>query len=714
MPVWRPSAGDCLRAFCRVLVFLALTTFRAFGSPASPRIPVILISVDTLRADHLGSYGYRQVPTPAIDSLVSGGTRFSRASSQVPLTLPSHASLFTSTYPFSNRVQDNGEVLPAGLPTLASVFKTQGYATAAFIGGFALDSRFGLDQGFDVYDSPFDTNQDVGTDPAALKRPGEEVARAAENWIGQHSTGPFFLFLHLYDLHTPYQPHENQAVPEGIGGYDAELAYTDRVLGQFFAFLRERGLFDKALIVFLADHGESLGEHGESTHGYFIYESTLHVPLIVHWPSAPALPPLVSEPVGLIQVSPTVLQYLGLPVPAQFQGTGLLSASAKSPPPSSPGVYSESVYAHNHYDCAALKGLIAGQFHYIDAPSPELYDLQSDPEEVHNLYAQRRSLGHSLRDRLLAMQRRFPANVAKSGSAVSPATAEQLRALGYLPSSGSANAASLDFGIDPKDRIVAYEQTHQAIAMAYAGKLSEAVALLEKTLAAAPGLTETRNLLGLFQQKLGLHEKAAENFRIVLRADPANGLAHYNLAVSEFNLGHDQEAIREVEALRLLAANPQRALQQVAVPAEELLGTIFLQQKEYARARAQFEHVLSLAPRDFDAHYNLGWMAGQEGNLAEGVQHLRLAVQINPGNADAHSALGSLLLRQGDLAGARDQFSETIRLSPDSAPAHYNLGLVLARQDEPGEAASEFRRALQADPNFTRARDALDKIGKHE
>ena len=204
--------------------------------------------------------------------------------------------------------------------------------------------------------------------------------------------------------------------------------------------------------------------------------------------------------------------------------------------------------------------------------------------------------------------------------------------------------------------------------------------MLEETLAGTLGLTEPRNLLGIFQQKLGVHDKAAQNFRLVLRADPSNVLAHYNLAVSAFNLGQSQEAIREIEAVRLLVANSQRALQQVAVPAEELLGTIYLQQNDQNRARTQFERVLALSPRDFDAHYNLGWLAGQQGNLEQGIQHLRIAVEVNPKNADAHSALGSLLLRQGDLPGARDQFSETIRLSPGSAPAHYNLGLVLARQ----------------------------------
>jgi choline-sulfatase len=254
MSAWRPISGDCLRAFWLALAVAAWGAV-AFAAPAVHPTPVILISVDTLRADHLGCYGYRQIRTPAIDSLTAGGSRFVNAISQIPLTLPSHASLFTSTYPFSNGVEDNGEVLQSGSSTLASVLKTHGYATAAFIGGFALDARFGLNQGFDVYDSPFALNQDAGIDATALKRPGEEVARAAERWIDHNSGSPFFLFLHLYDLHTPYQEHGDLGISENTSGYDEELVYTDRVLGQFFGFLREKGLYDKALIVFVADHG---------------------------------------------------------------------------------------------------------------------------------------------------------------------------------------------------------------------------------------------------------------------------------------------------------------------------------------------------------------------------------------------------------------------------------------------------------------------------
>ena len=252
---------------------------------AQPSIPVILISVDTLRADHLSCYQAGRPRTPHIDSLAKNGTLFSQVSSLFPLTLPSHVALFTSTYPFNNGVQDNGVPLKSTAITLATVLKNAGYRTGAFVGSFVLDRRFGLNRGFDVYDGPLDVHNKTTTGVIERKRAGAQVAEAAMHWLERNSGAPFFLFLHLYDLHLPYDLPQDPSLRHGETGYAAELAYEDRVLGDFLAFLERRQLLEKALIVFTSDHGEGLGEHGESTHGYFIYQSTLHVPLIIRWPA---------------------------------------------------------------------------------------------------------------------------------------------------------------------------------------------------------------------------------------------------------------------------------------------------------------------------------------------------------------------------------------------------------------------------------------------
>lgn len=279
------------------------------SNAAQPSPPIILISIDTLRADHLSCYSSRAQSTPHVDAIAKSGTLFSQVNAQVPLTLPSHVSLFTSTYPFTNGIQDNGQAVPPNTITLAGILKSHGYRTAAFVGGFVLDRRFGLDKGFDVYDSPFTPSREGETDASDLKRLGGDVVHSATSWIEKNSTAPFFVFLHLFDLHTP----ENlpPALKARFPGprYEAELAYVDELVGQFWDFLRGRGLLDKALIVFLSDHGESLGDHGENTHGYFIYQSTLSVPLIIHWPAQQSRPhgrgpERVETPVSLMSVAP--------------------------------------------------------------------------------------------------------------------------------------------------------------------------------------------------------------------------------------------------------------------------------------------------------------------------------------------------------------------------------------------------------------------------
>ena len=269
-----------------VLTLCAPLNALAEGWGAASPPSVILISIDTLRADHLGAYGYKKIHTPHIDSFAQGGTLFAQAEAQVPLTLPSHTSLFTSTYPFENQVEENGERVPAGMVTLASVLKARGYQTAAFIGSEFLDRRYGLDQGFDVYDSPFEGEATAVTNPLAmsLRRDGALVVRAARQWLDGQKGKPVFVFVHLFDLHVPYTLPPEVARQKGISRYDAQLEYLDQVMGRFQHALKQGGWWDTSLVVVFGDHGEGLGDHQETDHGYYIYESTLHVPLIVHWP----------------------------------------------------------------------------------------------------------------------------------------------------------------------------------------------------------------------------------------------------------------------------------------------------------------------------------------------------------------------------------------------------------------------------------------------
>jgi len=640
-------------------------TARAAGTEAA-RPSVILISIDTLRADHLSCYGYTRLQTPHIDALTRGGTLFAEIYSQAPITLPSHVSLFTSTYPFANGIRENAQVLPAGAVTLAAVLAARDYGTAAFIGGYFLDRRFGLAQGFQTYDSPFETrpiNAALG-----LKRPAGQVLEAAEHWLENNDARPLLLFVHLFDLHQPYDapPAYPSRAPQSE--YDQELAYVDDSLGDFFEFLGRRGLDRRALVVLFSDHGEGLGDHGESTHGYFIYRSTLHVPLIFHWPRqeksgnskletrnrtlesgdsvrvssfqnpVSSFAERVEAPASLIDVAPTVLSFLGFPPPARFCGHSLLELAKGGDSPLR-DVYSESSYAHDKFGWAVLRGLRRGDYQYIDAPRPELYDVKRDPGQLHNLLPVQTAVAASYRERLAALVATYhpaPGAASSTSSAVAPGAAESLRSLGYLDI--TAPRAALDnSGVDPKDRLFEYKRYLMAGHLARTGKAEEAVA----------------------------------EFQAILADDPRNLPAYIELARSEVGLHRYLEGANQLKAA--LALDPHN------VEAEELLGDIWLAVGDRGRAAAEFQRLLAFAPHDYEAHFGLGLIAARRGQSAEAAAHFRAALAA----------------------------------SPRSAEAHYQLGLILEDQNQKQEALRELQTALDINPHFAEARLELNRLTSH-
>ena len=445
----RRISGSAVAGCCAAFAFCFSAPGGTPKATGPPSPSVILISVDTLRADHLGVYGYRRAHTPNIDSLAEHGTVFRDVSAQVPLTLPSHFSLFTSTYPFANRVEENAEQVSSSAVTLASILRAQGYSTAAFIGAIYLERELGIDRGFDFYDSPFHFEAfspisgsmfygDRNGNPlrGRDRRDGALVTRAATQWLNANRDKPAFAFVHLFDLHQPYHLPPAEAGREAPSAYDAALAYVDRVVGSFRQALIRSGRWDRSLVILLSDHGESLGEHGEDTHGYFIYQSTLHVPLIIHWPSgAPDCPPSVDYPAGLIDVAPTILDFLHLPAPPSFAGRTLLRA-----PDPGTAVYAESVYSRDAFGWSDLRSLRLGKYKYIAAPHPELYNLEEDPHERHNLIARQPAEARSLQRQLANLLAGRPSERRFSASSVSPEKAAVL-AISRLPGSRTGRVA---------------------------------------------------------------------------------------------------------------------------------------------------------------------------------------------------------------------------------------------------------------------------------
>jgi len=536
-----------------VAVWLASAGGLCAAAPDARQLPpVILISIDTLRADHVGAFGYRRIATPNIDSFAQGGTLFADIACQTPLTLPSHTSLFTSTYPFANRIQENAEMVPPGAITLAAVLRSRGYKTAAFIGSVFLERQMGLDQGFDTYDSPFNFEAfstisgemffgGIGT-PYSVRdrRDGILVVHAALRWMSANRGQPVFVFIHLFDLHTPYTVPEAAARQKGISRYDAQLEYEDELIGRLKRELTLGGWWDRSLTILLSDHGEGLGDHGECSHGYFIYQSTLHVPLIFHWPVGfEGQPARVQRPAGLIDVAPTILDFLHVPAPAAFKGTSLMDATPRA-------VYSESLHTHDSFGWAPLRSVRLDAYKYIEAPRPELYDLQNDPQERNNLAGASPSRTRALRAELEKVLARSSRPGPAQAAGATPQTERFLASLGYL--APGPHVRGTGSGPDPKDRLPEYRLYEKAIATVAGRHLNAAVALLRQVLAQDVANTLARRDLGACYLDLHEYSRARATFARVVASAPDDYPSQFGLGIADKHLGLLNEARVHLEA----------------------------------------------------------------------------------------------------------------------------------------------------------------------
>src|ERR1039458_6194701 len=458
-----------------VVVLMALTALPAAAqTSAQPALNVVLITIDTLRADHVGCYGYKQIKTPNIDGLAADGTRFARAFAVVPVTLPSHTTMLTGTYPMLSGMHDfSVNKLSPTQPTMASVLKQAGYATGAVIAAAVLDSRFGLNQGFDFYYDHFDFSRLSEANLDEMERPGNVVADVVLDWLGKNSQKKFFLWMHLYDPHFQYNPPEPYKHEYAAQPYDGEIAFADEQVGRLVRYLKEKGIYQNTVIVLAGDHGEGLGEHGEKTHGFFIYNATMHVPLIIRVPGSPG-GRTVAEPVSLVDLMPTMLGAVGVEVPAQVQGKSLLARVGGGDAEMAErdrSVYGETFLPRLHFNWSELRGAENTKYHFIDAPRPELYDLAKDPGELHNLLGEKKAVAEEMRAKLTAMIRDYSAGkelAEKTG--LDPALMERLKALGYAAFSGGSDPSMSSRELpDPKDRIEAYEEFSDAMAASQAG-----------------------------------------------------------------------------------------------------------------------------------------------------------------------------------------------------------------------------------------------------
>jgi len=648
--------------FSRSLVFLLTVTLLpwaslAFAVPvAAPS--VVVITIDTLRADHLGCYGYKQIRTPNIDALAAESARFARAYTAVPVTLPSHTVMFTGTYPMSNGMHDfAANKLGSTQPTLASVLKDHGYATAAVIGSAVLDSRFGLNRGFDFYYDHFDFNRLQESNLEEMERPGNLVTDVTLDWLGKNYRKKFFLWMHLYDPHYPYHPPAPYDAEYKERPYDGEIAFADQQVGRLIRFLKSKGLFANTLIVLSGDHGESLGEHGEKSHGFFIYNATMHVPFIVHLPGARS-PRVMPDLISLADLMPTVLQALKIEVPPQVQGRNLLPLIKGKEQDEARSLYGETFLPRLHFNWSELRGIETANYHFIEAPKPELYDLAKDPGETQNLYGEKKAVAEEMRARLAALIRQYSAGqelAEKTG--LDPALMERLKSLGYAGFSGGAPPTITDRALpDPKDRIEVYELVSEAIAESQHGEYAASTAKLELVLKSDPDSVPVHYLLGVNYYRMREYPKAVEQLQRVLQLSPEYSLAVYELGLAYGHAGNWDQAIQTLKrALELDSTN---------FSAARNLGAAYLQKKMVPEAAAAFRQSIAIAPEYAPGHRALGEVLLYEGLVDDALTELRRAAELEPQDPDNHVALARALAAKGLNGEAQAEMRKAQQVPP--------------------------------------------------
>ncbi len=675
-----------------VVCFASLAASAMAGTPSNPKTNVILITMDTLRADHVGCYGATQVATPTLDALCGDGIVFDHAISQVPLTWPSHAAILTGTYPFQNGVQDfTGQPLSPQFRTVAQGFKQQGYATGAVVSAFVLDRSWGLGRGFDFYDDAFSAETFMKKDIGLVdRRAGESVSHAIA-WLQRTTRRPFFLWLHLYDPHSPYDPPEPYRSQYRDHLYDGEIAYADHELGRLITWLKRNQLYERSLIVFLSDHGESLGEHGENEHGFFIYNSTVRIPLIVK-PAAKTASRSrfrlghIDRPVETIAVAPTLFHSAGVKdsIEKQFQERGLLDSA----PESEKEAYSETFYPFSSFGWSPLHALETGRYHYIDAPQPELYDLISDPEEKNNIVSQQTATAAVLKDKLQQRLKEHPFIGADGGNAgLSPDALDKLRALGYVAYRSPVSSAALAAGLpDPKTRVWEFNSILKAADAFHAGDFQTGENLLAQVREKDPLMYIAPFMLGEAALRRQNWAVAATELKKCLELNPNFDQAMTALARALVNQDKSEEAKQWVK--KALRFNPQN------YRAWYELGLIESRSDKKA-ALADYEKAVSIQGNFALLRRDLGMLQFQQQNYAEAAEHLAKAAELGMNDAPLYNFLGISYSRTSQPQKSVESYEQALKLDPNLAEAHLNLAYALQRMGDIKRAQSEYQAACR-------------------
>ncbi len=666
------------------------------GAPVA-RPDVLLVTIDTLRADRVGAYGYAAAETPALDRLAREGVLVEEAVVQIPQTRPSHASIFTGRHPFEHGIRDNlSAPLSAKIPTLATLLRGAGYDTAAFIGAYPVARPSGLDQGFDVFDDPFGAGERGTTGEARSERRGGEVVDHALGWLAEPRRARFFLWVHLYDPHAPYEPPPPFRQRFARRPYDGEVAYADAQVARLLAWLDRSERRTNTLVVATSDHGEGLGDHGESEHMLLVYDSTLRVPLFLRWAGRLPAGARVKGQFRSVDLLPTLLDLLGLPaVPTSGASRArVLREGGRIPANES---YIESLYGSLHFGYAALRALRAEGWKYVDAPRPELYKVAEDSAEARDLLETRPEVATAMRARL----RTYEASVASPATgAIDPEAAERLAALGYLGGGFFAGASS---GADPKDKLEEFEaderDMREALRLYRAAELDRAIRLLSRLSRGPATSFNVEYYLGRSLIDAHRAAEAAPHLEKAVELAPTAAVASAHLAHAYAEQRQLAQALKALDRGLLAAPDNPDLL--------AMRGRILLEEGDAEAARATLEKARSRDSRDPRLRIDLANLYRNAGDLARARAEAEEALHLDPKSAEAQVTWGLVLGALGREPEAREAFQAALRLKSDQADALFYLASVELRAGRAAEAVPLFERLLRRAPAYPGAEAAL-------
>jgi arylsulfatase A-like enzyme/Tfp pilus assembly protein PilF len=654
-----------------IAVHLLVAAPYAQSSQQSPPPNVLLVTIDTVRADHIGAYGYARAATPAMDRLAREGVRFADATTQAPLTGPAHAAILTGEYPTRLGVRDNASTpIPAGAATIATLFRARGYRTGGFVGAFVLGPEYGFANGFETFDATF-SHFTPGMKLQA-QRKGGEVTAAAVRWL-HGGAQPFFAWVHLYDAHSPYDPPPPFRARFRALPYDGEIAYVDSCIARLVDTLEAAQQLDHTLVAILADHGEGLGDHGEAEHGLFLYESVLHVPWIMRLPGGAHAGTVVKTQVRSIDVMPTIAALAGLK-PPKVDGENVSSLIGSTVPRDPPPSYSETYYPRWHFGWSELKAIRVGDWKYIDAPRPELYDMRADRSEQRNVADSRGSLAKGLANEAAKIQSGFGAQSSADAPQPDPETLARLRSLGYVGiASPSASSSSGGRGPDPKDMVPKFE--------AFRSGISTAIQALDR----------------------GEPDRAIEELKKLVAIDDRSYELHLFLGDAHAAKREYEAALGEYAAAEVLNAHSSAPLVSEA--------RVYLAENNVTKSSEKIEAAARLEPASSDVALIRGAILEKQGRALEALVQYEAAVRANGSDAQARASLASLAMQMARYDIARPQFERLLEIGYRPSRMHFGLGQIAEAEGDAKKAIAEYRSALRLEPGLAQAKAALARLG---